>query len=141
MIQRGGPVVLRMPADVKRRAIGPLIKATVAPGAVVDTDGYDVCARLAQWGYPHHAACHAAGEFARDDGGDGSCEVHVNTPEGFWVAAAVVAEAASRGLPGAVAVVPGILRVRARRPETGQGAVGVIDRATGSTPESRMSQI
>jgi hypothetical protein len=26
---------------------------------------------------------HAAGEFARDDDGDGSCEVHVNTPEEF----------------------------------------------------------
>ena len=28
--------------------------------------------------------CHAAGEFARDDDGDGICEVHVNTLEGFW---------------------------------------------------------
>jgi hypothetical protein len=27
---------------------------------------------------------HAAGEFARDDDGDGFCEVHVNTLEGLW---------------------------------------------------------
>jgi transposase len=28
--------------------------------------------------------CHARGEYARDDDGDGSCEVHVNTAEGLW---------------------------------------------------------
>ena len=27
---------------------------------------------------------HGQGEFARDDDGDGFCEVHVNTMEGFW---------------------------------------------------------
>jgi transposase len=30
------------------------------------------------------ADCQAAGEFARDDDGDGFCEIHVNTLEGFW---------------------------------------------------------
>ena len=84
MIQRGGAIVIRMLADVKQRTIGPLIKATVAPGAVVSTDEYDIYARLTQWGYTHHTVCHAAGEFARDDDGDGLCEVHVNTLEGFW---------------------------------------------------------
>jgi hypothetical protein len=28
--------------------------------------------------------CHARGEYARDEDGDGFCEVHVNTLEGFW---------------------------------------------------------
>jgi transposase-like protein len=28
--------------------------------------------------------CHGVGEYARDEGGDGFCEVHVNTMEGFW---------------------------------------------------------
>ena len=41
-------------------------------------------ARLAEWGYGHEAVCHAKGEYARDDDGDGFCEVHVNTLEGFW---------------------------------------------------------
>ena len=27
---------------------------------------------------------HGRGEFARDEDGDGFCEVHVNTMEGFW---------------------------------------------------------
>ena len=84
MIQRGGQVVIRMLADVTQRTIGPLIKRTIAPGTKVFTDEYDIYARLPQWGYTHHTVCHAAGEFARDDDGDGSCEVHVNTLEGFW---------------------------------------------------------
>ena len=37
-----------------------------------------------EWGYGHETVCHAAGEYARDDDGDGFCEVHVNTLEGFW---------------------------------------------------------
>nr|VFJ74612.1 MAG: hypothetical protein BECKFM1743C_GA0114222_108002 [Candidatus Kentron sp. FM]VFK23389.1 MAG: hypothetical protein BECKFM1743B_GA0114221_109222 [Candidatus Kentron sp. FM] len=28
--------------------------------------------------------CHSHGEYARDEDGDGLCEVHVNTMEGFW---------------------------------------------------------
>ena len=27
---------------------------------------------------------HGQGEYARDEDGDGFCEVHVNTMEGFW---------------------------------------------------------
>ncbi|GAC1358408.1 MAG: hypothetical protein NVSMB4_17830 [Acidimicrobiales bacterium] len=84
MIQRGGQIVIRMLADVKPVTIGPLIKRTIAPGATVYTDEYDIYARLPRWGYMHHTVCHAAGEFARDDDGDGFCEVHVNTLEGFW---------------------------------------------------------
>ena len=84
MIQRGGQVVIRMLADVKRVTIGPLIRETIAEGSVVYTDEYDIYARPPRWGYTHHTVCHAAGEFARDDDGDGFCEVHVNTLEGFW---------------------------------------------------------
>ena len=36
------------------------------------------------WGYNHKSVNHGRGEFARDDDGDGLCEVHVNTMEGFW---------------------------------------------------------
>ena len=73
-----------MRAEVKQKTIGPLIKRAIVPGSVVDTDEYDIYARLPPWGYAHHTVCHAAGEFARDDDGDGFCEVHVNTLEGFW---------------------------------------------------------
>ena len=84
MIQRGGQIVIRMLADVKQKTIGPLIRKMIAPGTAVFTDEYDIDARLPQWGYIHLTVCHAAGEFARDDDGDGFCEVHVNTLEGFW---------------------------------------------------------
>ena len=53
-------------------------------GTLVHTDEYDVYARLDEWGYGHKTVCHARGEYARDEDGDGFCEVHVNTIEGFW---------------------------------------------------------
>ena len=84
MIQRTGEVFIRMLADVKQATIGPLIKQTIADGSTVFTDEYDIYARLTEWGYDHETVCHARGEYARDDDGDGHCEVHVNTLEGFW---------------------------------------------------------
>lgn len=45
------------------------------------TDEYNIYNRLEQWGYEHQSVCHATGEYARDDDGDGFCEVHVNTQE------------------------------------------------------------
>jgi transposase len=84
MLQRGGEVVIRMLANVKQATIGPLIKQTIAGGSLVYTDEYDIYSRLVEWGYGHETVCHAEGEYARDDDGDGFCEVHVNTLEGFW---------------------------------------------------------
>jgi transposase-like protein len=34
--------------------------------------------------YEHKTVNHGSGEYARDEDGDGKCEVHVNTMEGFW---------------------------------------------------------
>ena len=73
-----------MLANVRQRTIRPVIEATVVNGALVYTDEYDVYARLEDWGYGHKTVCHARGEYARDEDGDGFCEVHVNTLEGFW---------------------------------------------------------
>ena len=84
MIQRGGEVVIRMLANVQQVTIGPLVRAIITPGSTVYTDEYDIDHRLDEWGYEHRSVCHAAGEFARDEDGDGFCEVHVNTMEGFW---------------------------------------------------------
>jgi transposase len=75
--------MIRMLADVKQKTIGPLIKETITPGAVVYTDEYNIYARHPEWGYRHRTVCHADGECARDEDGDGFCEVHVNTVEGF----------------------------------------------------------
>jgi transposase len=73
-----------MPADVRQATIRPVIEATVARGALVRTDEYGVHARLEAWGYGHETVRRGRGEYARDEDGDGSCEVHVNTLEGFW---------------------------------------------------------
>ena len=84
LIQRGGEVVLHMLANVQQVTIQPIITATVAAGTLIHTDEYDVYARLEVWGYGHKTVCHARGEYARVDDGDGLCEVHVNTAEGLW---------------------------------------------------------
>jgi transposase len=73
-----------MLANVRQTTIRPVIEASVAKGALVHTDEYDVYARLQDWGYGHKTVCHGRGEYARDEDGDGFCEVHVNTAEGFW---------------------------------------------------------
>jgi len=70
--------------NVKQVTIEPLIRATIAPQTRVFTDEYDIYGRMTQWGYAHSTVCHAAGEYARDEDGDGHHEVHVNTIEGFW---------------------------------------------------------
>ena len=84
MLERGGEVVIRMLENVKQVTIKPLIDRMIAKGTLVYTDEYDIYSRLVEWGYGHKTVCHGAGEFARDDDGDGFCEVHVNTREGFW---------------------------------------------------------
>jgi transposase-like protein len=84
MLQRTGEVLIRMLDNVQQVTIGPLIKKTIAKGTIVYTDEYDIYSRLSEWGYTHRTVCHATGEFARDEDGDGICEVHVNTIEGFW---------------------------------------------------------
>jgi len=84
MMQRGGQVVINLLANVKQKTIEPFIKDTIVPGTRVYTDEYSIYARMQTWGYDHKHVNHGKGEFARDEDGDGLCEVHVNTMEGFW---------------------------------------------------------
>ena len=84
LIQRGGQVVLYLLPNVQQATIKPIISDRVASGTLIHTDEYDIYARLSAWGYGHKTVCHASGEYARDEDGDGFCEVHVNTMEGFW---------------------------------------------------------
>jgi len=84
MIQQCGQVVINMLANVQQKTIEPFIKETIAPGAGVYTDEYSIYARLGTWGYDHKHVNHGRGEYTRDEEGDGFCEVHVNTMEGFW---------------------------------------------------------
>ncbi len=84
MIQRGGQVRLHMLPNVQQTTIQPIIEAAVAEGTQIYTDEYDIYARLPEWGYGHKTVHHGAGEYARDEDGDGFHEIHVNTMEGFW---------------------------------------------------------
>jgi len=84
MIQRNGEVVIKMLPNVKQITIQPIIERYVEKGALVYTDEYDIYGKLDVWGYEHKTVNHSAGEFARDEDGDGFFEVHVNTMEGFW---------------------------------------------------------
>lgn len=84
MIQRGGDLVIRLLQNVQQVTIEPIIKATVIPGSLIYTDEYGIYNALEAWGFDHTSVCHSAGEYARDDDGDGFHEVHVNTIEGVW---------------------------------------------------------
>jgi transposase-like protein len=84
IIQRSGDVAIFMLPDVQRKTIEPILRSVIEPGSLVNTDEYIIYDRLPEWGYAHKTVCHAIGEYARDEDGDGFCEVHVNTIEGFW---------------------------------------------------------
>ena len=83
MIERGGQVVIHLLDNVQQKTIEPCIKDTIESGTLVYTDEYSIYARLERWGYAHKSVNHSRGEYARDEDGDGFCEVHVNTMEGF----------------------------------------------------------
>ena len=70
--------------NVQQVTIKPIIEKFVAKGTLIYTDEYNIYDRLPVWGYEHNTVCHSQGEYARDEDGDGHCEVHVNTMEGFW---------------------------------------------------------
>lgn len=84
MIERQGSVVIRMLENVQQVTIKPIIEKTVAVGSLVYTDEYGIYNSLPSWGYSHKTVCHGIGQYARDEDGDGFCEVHGNTMEGFW---------------------------------------------------------
>jgi len=84
MIQRHGQVFIQMLPNVQQVTIEPVITKVIQPGSLVYTDEYDIYSRLPEWGFQHKSVNHSAGEYARDEDGDGFHEVHVNTMEGFW---------------------------------------------------------
>jgi len=83
-IQRGGQLVLNLLDNVQQKTIKPIFERSIAPDTLVYTDEYNIYNRLEDWGYAHKTVCHSKGEYARDEDGDGFCEVHVNTQEGIW---------------------------------------------------------
>jgi hypothetical protein len=76
------------------------------------TDEPDIYNHLPEWGYEHKSVNHSAGEYARDEVGDGFHEVHVSILEGFWSFIAATLGHFARE----IAVVSGVLRVPSQRP-------------------------
>jgi len=81
MVERGGAVVLHRLANVRQVTIKPLILGSVALGSLINTDEDAIYGRLPEWGFGHKTVNHGRGEYARDEDGDGFCEVHVNSME------------------------------------------------------------
>jgi transposase-like protein len=84
LLQRDGEVVIRLLPNVQQATSLPVITSVIAPGSLVYTDAYNIYDRLPEWGYEHKSVNHTAGEYSRDEDGDGFHKVHVNTLEGFW---------------------------------------------------------
>lgn len=61
-----------------------VVRRATWPGTTVNTDEWSAYNHLPELGRRHVTVCHSAGEWARDDDGDGIREVHNNTMEGLW---------------------------------------------------------
>lgn len=75
---------LRVLRRAFRATLEGLVVPATRPGTMVYTDEWGGYRRLPEAGRRHATVNHAAGEWARDDDGDGVREVHCNTLEGIW---------------------------------------------------------
>src|SRR5712692_1177459 len=82
--RESGEVRIIVCDNTQQRTIQPRVEAATQPCAVVYTDESGAYSRLGATGRRHGTVCHSQGEYARDDDGDGQCEVHCNTLEGLW---------------------------------------------------------
>lgn len=79
-----GQIRLDVCENTKRTTIEPKVKAKTEPTTTLYTDEENAYQHIASTGRGHGTVCHSAGEYARDDDGDGVREVHCNTMEGIW---------------------------------------------------------
>jgi transposase-like protein len=79
-----GEVRLEVVEHADQATLEGFVTATTAEGTRVYTDEWSGYHHLPELGREHATVCHASGEWARDDDGDGVREVHINTLEGIW---------------------------------------------------------
>ena len=82
--RESGQVRLTVVEHSDRQTLQEVVRRASWPMATVDTDEWQGYHRLPEMGRRHATVCHAAGEWARDDDGDGVREVDNNTQEGLW---------------------------------------------------------
>jgi len=82
--RESGQVRLEVIDNADRVTLEGGIEGTTLEGTTVSTDEWGGYNHLEAMHRGHATVCHAAGEWARDDDGDGLREVHDNTLEGLW---------------------------------------------------------
>jgi hypothetical protein len=84
MMQRCGRVGIPRRDTGHPPTLDPVINHPVVPGSLVATDADTIDGRLWAWGDAPTRVHHGVGEDARDEDGDGCCEVPVQTMAGVW---------------------------------------------------------
>jgi transposase len=82
--REGGQVRLTVAEHADGETLRGVVRRATWPMVSVFTDEWGGYNGLPEMGRRHATVCHAAGEWARDDDGDGIREVHDNTLEGLW---------------------------------------------------------
>jgi transposase len=72
---------MRVVKNTQGKTLCPFVEQFTQPEATVCTDEYDSYNQLKRVRF---TVCHSAGEWARDENGDGIREVHCNSNEGGW---------------------------------------------------------
>jgi hypothetical protein len=70
--------------DVSGPSLREFVGRVTGPDVMLYGDEWGGYAWVPATGRGHATVCHSAGEWARDDDGDGVREVHNNTLEGLW---------------------------------------------------------
>jgi transposase len=79
-----GHVKLSVVENSDKPTLERVVRRATEPTTHVNTDEWQGYNGLPAMHRPRSSVCHAAGEWARDDDGDGVREVHCNTMEGLW---------------------------------------------------------
>lgn len=82
--RESGQVRLHVEHHADRETLERVVGTDTTEGAKVNTDDWRSYDHLPEMGRGRATVCHAVGEWARDDDGDGIREVHDNTLEGLW---------------------------------------------------------
>ncbi len=85
--RESGEVQLRAVERADKATLQAHVEATTRPGSTLHTDEWGGYNDVQGSGREHRTVRHnpVDPEWARDEDGDGKCEVHCNTSEGIWV--------------------------------------------------------
>jgi hypothetical protein len=82
--RESGPVRPTVVEPSDGQTLQEVVRRASWPMDTVHTDAWQGSHRLPEMGRRHATVCHVAGEWARDEDGDGVREVHNETQEGLW---------------------------------------------------------